>query len=117
MNNEPENTGTEAEWSMPEPIYRSSEGKDLKSTPNDPEDSRGTEHSQKEREITMENEQNDVAEATSDPQGENAVGKHERGDNISLSMTAVGLLALLIAGIAFLMVYFLFFRTGGQQLP
>ena len=66
----------------------------------------------------MENENRDVVDATNDPQGENAIGKHERGDRLTMSMTAIGLISLALAGILFLLVYFLFFTgNSSQTLP
>ncbi len=111
MGNESDKTGTDAVWSMPEPIFRSSAGNSLRGPKPDVGDIENEMITNKEPEINMDNEEKDVVEATTDPQGENAIEKEERGDKLGASMTAVGLLALLGAAVVFLLVYFLFFRT------
>jgi carbohydrate-binding DOMON domain-containing protein len=114
MSTEPEKPGEEPIWSMPKPVFRSSEGRDLRAALAAAEVDTLTPD---ERENIMENEPKDVAEATTDPQAENAVEKHVRGDKLSFSMTAVGLLSLLVVAILFLLFYFLVFRTGGTGMP
>ena len=114
MSNEPEKSGNESEWTMPKPVFRSSDGHDLRAEPATQKMSIGSEDVTEVPEINMEDESKDVVEATTDPQGENAIEKEAKGDKLGVSMTVVGLLALLGAGVIFLLFYFLFFR---QAIP
>lgn len=106
MPNEQNKPGNGEEWSMPEPVFRSSEGVRLKKA--------NTEQGEEQK---MNEERNEAARETIDPEGETAVGKHDRGDRLGLSMTAVGLISLAVAAILFLLFYFLVFRTGGPEMP
>ncbi len=117
MSNKLEKSGAEAEWSMPEPVFRSSAGKGLRTPVPGSDISEDEVAAETEREEMMENERKDIREATTDPEGENAIEKEVKGDKLGTSMTAVGLLALLGAGVIFLLVYFLFFRDAGTVTP
>jgi preprotein translocase subunit SecF len=117
MSNEPKKTGDDADWSMTEPVFRSSDGQDLRAVSANEKNNAGNEDVTEIPEIKMENDAIDAAEATTDPQGENAMEKEAKGDKLGMSMTAVGLISLLIAAILFLLVYFLFFKSGGPEMP
>ncbi len=117
MSNEPKKPGDDADWSMPEPVFRSSGGQDLRAVSANEKNNAGNEDVTEIPEIKIENEPKDAAEATTDPQGENAIEKEAKGDKLGMSMTAVGLISLLIAAILFLLVYFLLVRSGGPELP
>ncbi|CAN5328443.1 hypothetical protein BH20ACI2_BH20ACI2_14810 [soil metagenome] len=117
MSNEPKKPGDGAGWSMPDPVFRSSKGQSLKGSSPDPGESENDENTAKEPDIIMENEPKDIVEATTDPQGESAVEKKAKGDKLGRSMTAVGLVALLAAGVIFLLFYFLFFRQAATGTP
>ena len=115
MSSEPEKSGEEIVWSMPNPVFRSTDGKDLRAGPD--KNGEAETPSAKDTENIMENDPKQIAEATTDPHGENALGKHDRGDKLSISMTAIGLLSLLVVGILFLLFYFLVFQTGNPGSP
>jgi hypothetical protein len=106
MSNGSDKSGNSGEWTMPEPVFRSSDGIKLggSSVDNAMASDRGTEPHK-----IMENEPSDVAKATIDPQGESAMEKEAKGDKLGASMTLVGILALLGAAILFALVYFMFF--------
>jgi preprotein translocase subunit SecF len=107
MSIEPEEPGEEPTWSMPTPVFRSTQGRDLRAAVHLTLDAEGQEKSDKN--TTMENQPKDIVEETTDPQGENAIEKEAKGDKLGASMTLVGVLALLGAAILFLLVYFMFF--------
>jgi len=112
MSSNTKKPGDAANWSMPEPVFRSSEGTPLKNAAErlKRSSSPGPEGSAKAENI-MENE-HEIAEKTVDPQGETAAGKHERGDNLMMSMTAVGVLSLIAVAIILVLFYFLFYRSA-----
>ena len=114
MSNEPEKSGSESEWSMPKPVFRSSDGLDLRSGRANGENSSGSEDVTEIPESKMNNESKDVVAATTDPQGEDAIEKEVKGDRLGMSMTAIGLVALLGAAVIFILFYLLFFR---QAIP
>lgn len=117
MSNEPKNPGDNAVWSMPEPVFRSSGGQDPRAGSANEKNNSGNEDVTEIPEINMENEPKDAAEATTDPQGENAIEKEAKGDKLGMSMTAIGLAALLGAAVIFLLFYFLFFRQAAAGNP
>ena len=106
MSNELDKSDKSGKWSMPEPVFRSSEGTKVggSSVEDVMTGEKGTDP-----ETIMENEPVDVVKATTDPQGENAIEKEAKGDKLGASMTLIGVLALLGAAILFLLVYFMFF--------
>jgi hypothetical protein len=115
MSNEPKQSGGDSEWTMPEPIFRSSDGHDLRSVLARAENSVGSEDVTEVPENKMENESKQAA--ATGPQIEGAIEMETKGDKLGMSMTAVGLLALLGAGVIFLLFYFLFFRQAIPETP
>lgn len=97
---------------MPEPVFRSTVGQDPREAPAEGNRSFGSEDVTEIPEIKMENESKSVVEPVNDPEAADAIQKEIRGDKLGLSLTAIGLISLLIAGIAFLLFYFLFFRSA-----
>src|SRR6187549_1234362 len=78
------------DWQMPEPVFKSTEGK----KPGAPagllsaEDDIPTEPGFRQG-VSMATENKDAASATRDADGHNALEKNERGKNLSASMTLV----------------------------
>lgn len=107
MSSGPERSGEESKWSMPAPVFRSTKGRDLRAKPG----SKGEEETpgEKDERKNMENRPQNISEATTDPQGENAIEKEAKGDKLGARMTLIGVLALVGAAILFLLVYFMFF--------
>lgn len=105
MNNPSDKSGNSGEWTMPEPVFRSSDGTRIGASG----DKAIADDKAAEPKNLMENEPVDVAKATTDPQGENAIEKEAKGDKLGASMTVIGVLSLLGAAILFLLVYFMFF--------
>jgi hypothetical protein len=111
MTNEPEKSASESEWTMPNPIFRSSDGHDLRAEPLNEGNVVGNEEVTENPEIKMENESK-REDAATDPDGQSAVEKEVRGDKLGASMTVIGLLALLGAAVIFLLAYYLLFRPA-----
>ena len=111
MAGEPEKPENGAEWSMPEPVFRSSDGHDLRAEPTIGNNIVGSEDTTEIPEFKMENQSKDTKNATG-PEIENAVETEVRGDKLGMSMTLVGLIALLGAAVIFLLIYFLFFKDA-----
>lgn len=117
MAGEPEKPESGAEWKMPEPIFRSSDGHDPRTDPADGKQIVGSEDVTEIPENKMENESKQAAEPSLGLEAEKAIESEEKGDRLGMSMTVVGLLALLGAGVIFLLFYFLFFRQAVPDAP
>jgi hypothetical protein len=116
MSNEPEKSDSDSEWTMPKPVFRSSDGLDLRAASEDKK-SIGSEDVTEIPEIKMENESNEIVNAANEAEAENAIRKEVRGDKLGMSMTVIGLLALLGAAVIFLLFYYLFFRPAIPDAP
>jgi hypothetical protein len=108
-------------WEMPEPVFRTTEGKTPGSTAVkwSLEDEIPTETGirEKEREEAMTMEKKDAASATSDPDGQNAIEKKERGKNLNATMTIVFIGFALLVLIAYLMWAYVFTSSTPAAPP
>ncbi len=113
MSSEPEKkAGGDSEWAMPKPVFRSSDGHDLRAVVSSDKDSVSSEDVTEVPETKMDNEPKETANAAMEAEAESAMRKEARGDRLGASMTVVGLLALLAAAVVFLLFYYLFFRSA-----
>ena len=117
MSTEPEKPENGAEWKMPEPVFRSSDGQDVKAEPASEKLFYGNEDTTQIPGFEMENDLKQEDVSATDQEVESAIKKEERGDKLGMSMTAIGLIALLGAGLIFLLFYFLFFRQSIPDAP
>ena len=118
MANEPEKPDNEAEWKMPEPVFRSSDGQDLRAEQPAIEIAfAGNEDTTEIPGFKMEEHLKQTGDPATEREAERAIEKEVKGDKLGMSMTAIGLAALLGAAVIFLLFYFLFFRQSIPDAP